>query len=153
MCINYINERVRQFSTNRLITDELHWYKMECIEVPQVDFLDNKNVIGESLYFFSNYFNLLKSFFLLVDLMDEIFVVLDDESKQRFPSANNFVKLLMTCPNKKSFNLKIENSVQCFVIQHFSKKVCYSSVSTIHFHIKLHCLIVLTISNLFYFIP
>lgn len=38
---------MRQFSTSRLIKEELEWYKMEHLEMPQIDFLDNQNVIGK----------------------------------------------------------------------------------------------------------
>lgn len=47
LCINFINEKVRKFATNRLIADEILWYKMEGIDIPQNEFLDNQNVIGK----------------------------------------------------------------------------------------------------------
>lgn len=37
---------MRKFCTNRLIQDEIEWYKIEDYEIPQIDFLDNQNVIG-----------------------------------------------------------------------------------------------------------
>lgn len=46
MRINYINEKFRQFSTTRLIKEEMEWYKIEGLEIPAIDFLDNQNVIG-----------------------------------------------------------------------------------------------------------
>lgn len=46
MCINFINEKTRKFATNRLLIDEIEWYKTEKIDMPQIDFLDNQSVIG-----------------------------------------------------------------------------------------------------------
>lgn len=46
MRINFINEKFRQFSTTRLIKEEIEWYKIEGLEIPVIDFLDNQNVIG-----------------------------------------------------------------------------------------------------------
>lgn len=46
ICINFINEKFRQFSTNRLIKEEIEWHKIEDLELPEIDFLDNQNVIG-----------------------------------------------------------------------------------------------------------
>lgn len=46
ICINFVNEKIRQFSTNRLIKEEMDWYENDGIKIPQIDFLDNRNVIG-----------------------------------------------------------------------------------------------------------
>lgn len=46
MCINFANEKVREFSTNRLVKEELEWYEAENLIIPEIDFLDNRNVIG-----------------------------------------------------------------------------------------------------------
>lgn len=76
--------------------------------------------------------------------MNEVFRTLEDESKQRFPTAINFMKIIeVNCLNRESFSfpksitknfpkLKRENPLQCqrfcFVIHHYSEDVCYSSV-------------------------
>lgn len=46
MSINFVNETLRQFSTDRLIREELKYYKSEGLETPQVGFLDNGPVLG-----------------------------------------------------------------------------------------------------------
>lgn len=46
ICINFVNEKMRQFCTKTLITDEINWYSMEGLETPQIGFLDNKSVLG-----------------------------------------------------------------------------------------------------------
>lgn len=46
LCINFLNEKIREFSTNRLITEELDWYRMDGLEVPHIDFLNNQNIVG-----------------------------------------------------------------------------------------------------------
>lgn len=47
ICINFTNEKIRQFSTNRLIKEELDFYEKDGLKIPQIDFLDNQNVIGK----------------------------------------------------------------------------------------------------------
>lgn len=46
LCINFLNEKLREFTTKRLIKEEMEYYTLEQVEVPQIDFLDNKYVIG-----------------------------------------------------------------------------------------------------------
>ncbi|XP_031633965.1 myosin heavy chain 95F-like, partial [Contarinia nasturtii] len=115
ICINFVNEKIRNFSTNRLIKAELDWYKSENLDIPQIDFLDNQNIID-----------------LLEDKTEGIFSLLEDESKKRVPSSINFMKMIAsTCIKKSSFTLpKLKKSPvepQCFVIHHFSQDVFYSS--------------------------
>lgn len=47
MCINFVNEKVTQFCTRRLIKDELSWYSSERIVMPKIEFLDNQDVLCE----------------------------------------------------------------------------------------------------------
>lgn len=47
ICINFVNERIREFCTHRLIREEADWYKREGMDVPEIEFLDNKNIIGK----------------------------------------------------------------------------------------------------------
>lgn len=46
-CINYSNEKIQSFCTQRLISDELQWYKSEGLEVPQILFPGNEIVLGK----------------------------------------------------------------------------------------------------------
>lgn len=65
LCINFLNEKIREFSTERLITAELEWYKMDGLEVPHIDFLNNANIIGmKNLVHLSSYHNALIFFSL-----------------------------------------------------------------------------------------
>lgn len=43
-----MNEKIRQFSTGRLISEELDFYNTECLEIPAIDFLNNEDVIGKA---------------------------------------------------------------------------------------------------------
>lgn len=44
-----MNEKVREFATNRLIKEEVEFYKMEGLEITQIDLLSNENVIGTNV--------------------------------------------------------------------------------------------------------
>lgn len=135
ICINFVNEKVRQFTTNRLIIEEIDWYKFEGLEIPQIDFLDNQNVIGkQSCMLISMNLNNLKYF---LDLLENgVFSSLEDESKKRVPSSKNLMQTIRNiCCQKSSFSypkLKRDDAMQCheycFIIRHFSQDVCYSSV-------------------------
>lgn len=46
LSINFMNEKVCEFANNRLIEEEVQFYKMEGLEIPQINFLSNENVIG-----------------------------------------------------------------------------------------------------------
>lgn len=47
LSINYMNEKLQELCVNRLIKDELNWYKTEGLEVPKIEYLDNTDVLGE----------------------------------------------------------------------------------------------------------
>lgn len=47
LCINFVNEKVYQFCTRRLIKDELDWYNIEGISIPNVEFLHNEDILRE----------------------------------------------------------------------------------------------------------
>lgn len=48
-CINYTNEKIQAFCTQHLIVDELHWYKSEGIQIPEIPFPGNDTVLGKIL--------------------------------------------------------------------------------------------------------
>lgn len=74
-------------------------------------------------------------------LLDGIFLLLEDEIKIKATSATNFFhKMKNTYAKHSKFSLPIwkgssnKHSLNsCFVIRHFSKDVCYSSVSNLFF--------------------
>lgn len=44
--INYVNEKLRKFTTTRLIKDEIEYYESKGIEAPKIQYLDNVEVLG-----------------------------------------------------------------------------------------------------------
>lgn len=56
LCINYINETVQQFFLRKEIKNELEWYAVDGIHIPEVNFLDNRNILGKFDLFLSPIF-------------------------------------------------------------------------------------------------
>lgn len=54
-CINYANEKIQNFCTRRLIIDELEWYKVEGINVPEIEFPGNDIVLSKSTLYRNSY--------------------------------------------------------------------------------------------------
>lgn len=55
-CINYANEKIQNYCTQRLIVDEQEWYKVEGVKVPEIGFPGNDIVLSKSTlhhYFYS----------------------------------------------------------------------------------------------------
>lgn len=116
---------------------------MEGLEVPQIEFLDNKNVIGKSIIdIFRKYLLIIRTkFTYFVEILDHktkgILSLLEDESKNRIPSNDNYMnRILEACSRKPAFSLPTlkrhdakESFKNCFIIHHFGKNVCYSSVN------------------------
>lgn len=46
MCINFVNEKVQQMFVKSMLKDEQDWYAQECLEIPQIPFLDNSLILG-----------------------------------------------------------------------------------------------------------
>lgn len=46
-----MNEKLQQFCVNRLIKDELNWYESEGLEIPEIEYLDNAEILGNSSCF------------------------------------------------------------------------------------------------------
>lgn len=47
-CINYSNEKIQNFCTQRLIYEEQEWYKAEGLKLPEISFPGNDDILGES---------------------------------------------------------------------------------------------------------
>lgn len=70
--------------------------------------------------------------------MQGIFSLIEDESKKRTPSGSNLHNMIFkNCRDKKEFkiitakhkkSIMVESPEYCFVIRHFSRDVCYSTV-------------------------
>lgn len=48
-CINYANEKIQNFCTQRLIYKEQEWYKAEGLNLPEISFPGNDHILGEIL--------------------------------------------------------------------------------------------------------
>lgn len=74
--------------------------------IPQIDYLDNQNVIGKGKL--GKIVETTINSELFLDLMEHktegIFSLLEDESKQRAPSASNLMSTIFrVCPLKPAF--------------------------------------------------
>lgn len=49
-CINYCNEKLQQFFNERILKDEQELYQREGLHVKKIDYVDNQDCIGRSLY-------------------------------------------------------------------------------------------------------
>lgn len=47
LCINYINEAVQQFCIRKQIKEELEWYAIDGVHIPEVKLLDNRTILGK----------------------------------------------------------------------------------------------------------
>lgn len=47
LCINFANEKIQNFSAHRLIFEEQEWYKAEGIDLPEIAFPGNDNILSE----------------------------------------------------------------------------------------------------------
>lgn len=139
ICINYVNETIQQFCIRKLIKDELEWYAADSIDMSEVVFLDNENILREFLapYTTNIYhcnFEAIEPFSNSLGLFehktDGIWTLLEDESKKPKPSNTSFFQnIKTTCSTNPAFVLpKRSTDSNRFVIRHFSKDVCYSSV-------------------------
>lgn len=56
--INYVNEKLRQFTTTRLIIDEIDYYESKGLEAPEIEYLDNVEVLGNLILINVNHFQI-----------------------------------------------------------------------------------------------
>lgn len=47
MCINYVNEKRQQMFVKIMLKDEQNWYTQECLEIPEIPFLDNILILSK----------------------------------------------------------------------------------------------------------
>lgn len=106
----------------------------EDLKIPDINFLDNQNVIGmrnSNIYDIRTSTMHCSNFFidLLEDKTEGIFVLLEDESKQRFPSVANFMnRTILACSKKPAFGITLGSRHDSFIIRHFAENTTYSSV-------------------------
>lgn len=46
LSINYTNERFQQLFVRKMLTIEEDWYRQDGLNVPNIPFFDNQNIIG-----------------------------------------------------------------------------------------------------------
>lgn len=46
LCINYANEKIQQFFIEHMLRDEQKWYKDEKLDVPDIPYFDNIQILG-----------------------------------------------------------------------------------------------------------
>lgn len=142
ICINYANEKIQNFCTQRLICDELNWYKTENIAIPGIQFPGNDAILGnfsdcpKYLNVCNNkiFVKILLFAFLLAMLEDKaigIFSLLDEECTMPAPRTDNFIqRVILNHAKCSAFSLpKKSFSNFGFIIHHFGHQVQYSTVS------------------------
>lgn len=50
-CINYCNEKLQKFFNDNILKHEQELYKREGLNVPEIKFTDNQDVIGNYIYY------------------------------------------------------------------------------------------------------
>lgn len=121
---------------------EQELYRREGLNVPEIKFTDNQDIIGN---FFDNHFYMtfLKTAIHLTELIESkstgIFTLLDEESKLPKPSFAHFTSEVHNAWNnhqRLSFprlsRLKAHRTLrdeEGFLVRHFAGAVCYNTVS------------------------
>lgn len=136
-CINYANEKLQKFCTQRLIVDEQEYYESEGIALPKIPFPGNEEILSMWIFYI---LHCVRTFLLIycnlykLDLLDHkttgIFQQLDNECKMPNPNLEHFmVNVCSTHTNSPAFLPNYgENS---FTIEHFSGNVTYQTVRQI----------------------
>lgn len=155
-CINYTNEKIQKFSTDRLIYKEQQWYKSEGLDLPVISFPGNEGILGESSYLRVWCLSRLnvenKMYKIYIGLLEHktfgIFQLLDDECKLKQPNLGNFMlsvssrhkdcKMLSTLTTSLSNRAKTEQ--EGFVIRHFARNVHYTTVRYFRYQNNVHSL-------------
>ncbi|KAG5673983.1 hypothetical protein PVAND_003979 [Polypedilum vanderplanki] len=138
-CINYCNEKLQKFFNDNILANEQDLYKREGLNVPEIKFTDNQDIIE-----------------LIESKANGIFTLLDEESKLPKPSFVHFTSEVHAAWNghfrislPRASRLKIHRSLrddEGFLIRHFAGAVCYSTNQFIEknndaLHASLECLI------------
>jgi len=119
-CINYCNEKLQKFFNDNILKHEQELYRREGLNVPEIQFTDNQDIIE-----------------LIESKSNGIFTLLDEESKLPKPSFDHF-----TLEVHKSWNghfrlslprtsrLKAHRTLrdeEGFLVRHFAGAVCYTT--------------------------
>lgn len=138
-CINYCNEKLQKFFNDNILANEQELYKKEGLNVPEIKFTDNQDIIE-----------------LIESKTNGIFTLLDEESKLPKPSFSHFTTEVHSSWNNhfrisvpRLSKLKIHRSIrddEGFLIRHFAGAVCYTTNQFIEknndaLHASLECLV------------
>ncbi|XP_074104363.1 myosin heavy chain 95F-like [Cotesia typhae] len=116
-CINFCNEKLQYFFNKRILKSEQELYKREKLEVPEIDYNDNKDCIK-----------------MIGDSEKGIFSILENALRLSNPKPEDFTKEVYKTwakhPNFKEPALTRESSCELrkdegFLIKHFAGDVCY----------------------------
>lgn len=121
-CINYCNEKLQKFFNDNILKNEQELYKSEGLNVPEITFTDNQDIID-----------------LIEAKANGVYTLLDEESKLPKPSAQHFtVEVHKAWSNHfrlglpRSSRLKAHRTLRDedgFLVRHFAGAVCYNTVS------------------------
>ncbi|XP_034117336.1 myosin heavy chain 95F isoform X1 [Drosophila nasuta] len=119
-CINYCNEKLQKFFNDNILKNEQELYKREGLNVPEITFTDNQDIIE-----------------LIEAKANGIFTLLDEESKLPKPSPSHFTaEVHKSWANHyrlglpRSSRLKAHRTLrdeEGFLVRHFAGAVCYNT--------------------------
>lgn len=120
-CINYCNEKLQKFFNDNILKHEQELYRREGLNVPEIQFTDNQDIIE-----------------LIESKANGIFTLLDEESKLPKPSFDHFTlevhkawsgHFRLSLP--RASRLKAHRTLrdeEGFLVRHFAGAVCYNTV-------------------------
>ncbi|XP_013109162.1 myosin heavy chain 95F isoform X3 [Stomoxys calcitrans] len=119
-CINYCNEKLQKFFNDNILKNEQELYKREGLNVPEITFTDNQDIIE-----------------LIENKSNGIFTLLDEESKLPKPSPVHFTSEVHSAWTNhyrlglpRSSRLKAHRTLrdeEGFLVRHFAGAVCYNT--------------------------
>lgn len=139
LCINYCNEKLQKFFNDNILANEQELYKREGLNVPEIKYTDNQDIIE-----------------LIESKENGIFALLDEESKLPKPSFAHFTTEVHKAWNghfrlalPRASRLKIHRTIrddEGFLVRHFAGAVCYNTNQFIEknndaLHASLECLV------------
>lgn len=143
-CINYCNEKLQKFFNDNILKHEQDLYRREGLNVPEIKFIDNQDIIGK---FSIRYMCVRGSLpqIIVSELIESksngIFTLLDEESKLPKPSFTHFTAEVHSAWNAndrilfpRSSRLKAHRTLrdeEGFLVRHFAGAVCYNTVNRV----------------------
>jgi hypothetical protein len=135
---------LQKFFNDNILAHEQELYKREGLNVPEIKFTDNQDIIGKIESVLQTFFLvILHSLFpeLIESKANGIFTLLDEESKLPKPSFSHFTtEVHSSWPGHfrlalpRASRLKIHREIrddEGFLVRHFAGAVCYNTVSNV----------------------